>query len=106
VILTGNTLTSNGNETFFIAKDTNDDGHNDQIVGQTGDETVVLTIDGVLDSSGYDVSVLGAIDDTVNSDLDIAIDLAVTDSDGDMTMAMLNINIDINTLIDAPVPLP
>ena len=103
VTLTGDTLTSNGNEIFFMAKDTNDDGHNDQIVGQTGDETVVLTIDGVLDSSGYEVSVLGAIDDTVNSDLDIEIDLAVTDSDGDMTMAMLNINIDINTLIDAPV---
>jgi len=103
VTLTGDALTSNGNEIFFIAKDTNDDGHNDQIVGQTEDETVVLTIDGVLDSSGYEVSVLGAIDDTVNSDLDIAIDLAVTDSDGDMTMAMLNINIDINTLIEAPV---
>ncbi|MBV1952549.1 MAG: retention module-containing protein [Cycloclasticus sp.] len=103
VTLTGDALTSNGNEIFFIARDTNDDGHNDQIVGQTGDETVVLTIDGVLDSSGYEVSVLGAIDDTVNSDLDIAIDLAVTDSDGDMTMAMLNINIDINTLIEAPV---
>jgi hypothetical protein len=90
------TITSNGKAVTFEAKDSDNDGQNDQIVGVTEDNTEVLTIDGVLDGD-YNVSILAPLDEN-NDDasVDIAAQVTATDGDGDTAFQALNININID----------
>jgi len=97
-------LQSNGEDISFVARDTNSDGHNDQIVGSTTDGDV-LTIDGVLDGD-YEVSILGPIDD--NADIANALieaHVSAVDGDGDIANAVLTINIavDMNQVLAATI---
>ena len=99
-ILVSGSITSNGKAVTFEAKDSDNDGHNDQIVGVTEDDTEVLTIEGVLDGD-YNVSVLGPIDDNQDASVDITAHVAATDGDGDTAYQDLsiNINVDVNHLL-------
>ena len=98
-------LTSNGKAIEFSARDTDNDNHNDQIVGST-DDGEVLTIDGLLEGE-YAVSVLGPIDDN-NGDSSVALqaNVSATDGGGDVANTILNINlnIDTNQILDSLLP--
>ncbi len=104
VILTGS-LTSNGKTIAFSARDTDNDQHNDQIVGST-DEGEVLTIDGLLDGD-YSLNVLGPIDDG-NGDASVALqaNVSVSDDDGSVVNQSLsiNLNIDANQILGSLEP--
>jgi len=96
-IVIDGTLTSNGQNIEFSARDTDNDQHNDQIVGLTADGEEVLTIDGLLDGD-YSLNVLGPIDDS-NDDSSVALkaNLSVSDNDGSTVNQILNINLNIDT---------
>jgi T1SS-143 domain-containing protein len=100
-IFVSGVISSNGKNISFSAKDSDNDGFNDQIVGLTDDDTEVLLIEGVLDGE-YNVSILREIDE-YNSDasVDIFAQVSATDADGDTTYQDLsiNINVDINHLV-------
>lgn len=100
VTILGN-LTSNGKDITFEAKDTDDDGYNDQIIGSTVDGQI-LSIDGVLDQNGYEISLFAPIKSTNNSsdDVKITANVEIKDGDGDIALATLNFNLDINQIIE------
>ena len=100
-IIINGPLTSNGSEISFEARDSDNDGHNDLIVGST-DDGDVLTIEGILDGD-YDLSIFGPIDDnSSDATVDIQTDVTVTDGDGDLVSSVLNIslNIDANNVLN------
>lgn len=107
-IVMNGSFTSNGKAIEFTARDTDNDNHNDQIVGSTEDGEI-LTIDGLLDGE-YSVNVLGPIDDDAgDATVDLQANVSATDGDGDESNVILNINlnIDTNQVLDSvltPVP--
>ncbi|MDF1830689.1 DUF4114 domain-containing protein, partial [Cycloclasticus pugetii] len=105
-IVSSGALTSNGNSITFVAKDSDSDGLNDQVLG-TAQGVDVLTIDGILDGD-YDINILGPIDDGAD-DVDVGIDVHVTasDGDGDMVASVLNVNInfDLNQVLSESEPM-
>ena len=106
VSVTGGGLFSNGNEVTFTAKDTNSDGINDQLVGATSSGDVVLTIDGVLDSDNYDVTLFAdnPIDQGSSTDLAINAKVQVTDADGDTAVASLHFDLNVSDFIPPVIP--
>jgi len=101
-------LESNEHDIMFKAVDSTLDGHNDQIIGYTAEDGDVLIIDHVLEG-GYEVSILGPIDDVegeTHADVDITAHVAVTDGDGDMAYAdiHIDIHIDMHQLLETPAP--
>ena len=97
-------LTSNGLAVTFEARDTDSDGHNDQIVGSTG-EGDILSIDGILDSDS-EVHLFAPIDSNNigTDDIQITANLSVTDGDGDNISTTLNFNLDINQITETVTP--
>jgi hypothetical protein len=105
IIISGD-LTSNGKEVIFEAKDTDNDGHNDLILGSTEDGHV-LSIDGILDSEEVEIELFAPIESTNNGsdDVEITANVNITDSDGDSVLATLNFNLDINQITETATPL-
>lgn len=95
------TLTSNGKEVTFEARDTNNDGQNDLVVGKTEDGDV-LTIDGILEPGQFELELFAPLDSSNNgnNDVEITTNLSLTDSDGDSIFATLNFNLDINQITE------
>lgn len=106
IIISGG-LTSNGKEVIFEAKDTDNDGHNDLILGSTEDGNV-LSIDGILDSEEVEIELFAPIESTNNGsdDVEITANVNITDGDGDSVLATLNFNLDINQITETATPLP
>jgi len=97
-----NGFTSNGHAVTFEARDSNNDGHNDQLVGQA-DGNDVLTIGTVLDAGKFDIDLFGPLE-TGGEDTNVTIDakVQVTDSDGDTALANLQFNINVHDFVTTP----
>lgn len=97
-------LTSNGKDVTFEARDTDNDGHNDQIIGSTVDGDV-LSIEGILDSDS-EVHIFAPVDsnNVGTGDVQITANLSITDGDGDNAFATLNFNLDINQITETATP--
>jgi hypothetical protein len=98
-------LTSNGKEVTFEARDTDNDGYNDLLVGSTEDGDV-LSIEGILDSDA-ELHLFAPVESTHEGtdDVQITANLSITDGDGDSAFATLNFNLDINQITETAAPL-
>ena len=99
-------LTSNGKDITFEARDSDNDGNNDIVVGSTEDGDV-LSIDGILEPGEFELELFAPIEssNSGSDDVEITANLNITDNDGDSAFATLNFNLDINQITETVPPL-
>ena len=99
-------LTSNGKDITFEARDSDNDGNNDIVVGSTEDGDV-LSIDGILEPGEFELELFAPIESSNSGydDVEITANLNITDNDGDSAFATLNFNLDINQITETVPPL-